>query len=630
MAVLTWPSLLPNVQRAGNARAPVDLSLRSTMPLGAPQGRQRFTRPRETCPVSLILDSNGLAFFDAYWHWYLNQGCAWVVIPLRGELGTAATYARFIGQYVAKETGGKWAVTMTAELENPPHTAGLLVCQDPTFTPPAGVLSGTTSLTIASGTSGATIYYTTDGSTPSRSSTLYTGPVSLIGTAAITVKALAVKTGYEDSLPATATYTFATCATPVISPGTGLYASTQSVTISSTTPGVSIYYTTNGTTPTTSSTLYIGAFNVSATATVKALAVKASLFDSAIGSAVLSFLAGAAVNGVTFNGVIESADYHNGVLYVGGQFTSVHDAAGTHTRIHVAAIDLTTGLFTAFDPAANDRVELIYFDYLGRLWIGGQFTSISGTSRSYVARYDTSQALDSFNANITSGIRVITVRVDPTTGKSVVWGDISQIGGVAHVFGVWDSSDSFVGGAASLGFSGRQVIINGGSIYFLGALSPAIAVYDLATIAPITYTPTITGGSTTVEGGIIFGGLLYFAGQFSSVRSTTRNNFAALDLTAPTPTLQAWNPNANALGWSMAVDANGVLYTLGDFTTIGGSSRAGAAAFDTSGSIKTGWNPGLTGSGDVRGAVVINSQIVMYGLFANPSGGSNVYITGIA
>ena len=40
-------------------------------------------------------------------------------------------------------------------------------------------------------------------------------------------------------------------ATPAISPAAGSYGSPLTVTISDTTPGATIYYTTNGTTPTT-------------------------------------------------------------------------------------------------------------------------------------------------------------------------------------------------------------------------------------------------------------------------------------------------------------------------------------------------------------------------------------------
>ncbi len=74
-------------------------------------------------------------------------------------------------------------------------------------------------------------------------------------------------------------------ATPTFSPAAGTYASAQSVTIADATPSATIYYTTNGTTPTTSSTVYGGAIAVSASETLQAIAVASGYTTSAVGSA---------------------------------------------------------------------------------------------------------------------------------------------------------------------------------------------------------------------------------------------------------------------------------------------------------------------------------------------------------
>jgi hypothetical protein len=64
-----------------------------------------------------------------------------------------------------------------------------------------------------------------------------------------------------------------TVATPSISIPTGTYTSPQQVAIQDATPGSTIYYTTNGAVPTSSSTSYQGPFSISASSTVKAIAV---------------------------------------------------------------------------------------------------------------------------------------------------------------------------------------------------------------------------------------------------------------------------------------------------------------------------------------------------------------------
>ncbi len=74
-------------------------------------------------------------------------------------------------------------------------------------------------------------------------------------------------------------------ATPTFAPAGGTYADAQSVTISCATSGASICYTTDGTAPTASSTPYTGAITVSSSETIKAIAVRSGMTDSAVASA---------------------------------------------------------------------------------------------------------------------------------------------------------------------------------------------------------------------------------------------------------------------------------------------------------------------------------------------------------
>ena len=76
----------------------------------------------------------------------------------------------------------------------------------PTFTPAAGTYTAAQSVTLNCETTGASIYYTTDGSVPSSSSTLYNGAISLSERGAYSIKAIAIK-GSDESTVATATYT---------------------------------------------------------------------------------------------------------------------------------------------------------------------------------------------------------------------------------------------------------------------------------------------------------------------------------------------------------------------------------------------------------------------------------------
>lgn len=84
-------------------------------------------------------------------------------------------------------------------------------------------------------------------------------------------------------------------ATPTFSPASYSGSSTQTVTIADSTPSSTIYYTTDGSTPTTGSTVYSTALSISTTTTVKAIATAAGYTQSAVGSGVYTISSGALV-----------------------------------------------------------------------------------------------------------------------------------------------------------------------------------------------------------------------------------------------------------------------------------------------------------------------------------------------
>jgi hypothetical protein len=161
----------------------------------------------------------------------------------------------------------------------------------PVFSPVAGTYSSAQSVKITDTTAGATIYYTVNGTTPTTSSTKYTAAITVSATE--TIKAIAVATGLTESAVASATFAIEKpAATPVFSPAAGTYSTIQTVKITDTTAGATIYYTVNGTTPTTSSTKYTAAITVSATETIEAIAVATGLADSAVASATFTITSG--------------------------------------------------------------------------------------------------------------------------------------------------------------------------------------------------------------------------------------------------------------------------------------------------------------------------------------------------
>ena len=134
----------------------------------------------------------------------------------------------------------------------------------------------TSTVSITCGTEGSTIYYTIDNSEPTTTSTAYTGPFSV--TSPTTVKAIATHGGLDPSV--VAELIIPQVATPTIQNN-----GSNAVSITTETVGSTIYYTTDGSTPTTSSTQYTVPLteNISGV-TIKAIAVKEGMITSVVGS----------------------------------------------------------------------------------------------------------------------------------------------------------------------------------------------------------------------------------------------------------------------------------------------------------------------------------------------------------
>ena len=121
----------------------------------------------------------------------------------------------------------------------------------------------------------ADIYYTTDGSEPTQSSTLYTDSISI--NISQTLKVIAIKDGLINSNIVEAVYEIFTTvkiAAPIFYPIEGIYESSQTVTITCDTSDTKIYYTLDGSTPTKDSFLYFEPVTIMKFTTLKAVATK--------------------------------------------------------------------------------------------------------------------------------------------------------------------------------------------------------------------------------------------------------------------------------------------------------------------------------------------------------------------
>jgi hypothetical protein len=244
-------------------------------------------------------------------------------VDIVGALGGANTafvgFTGGTGGYTANQNILTWTMSSTS--------GGGGTVTMPTFSEGTGTYLGTQTVTLSDTTSGATIFYTLDGSQPGTSAggstQQYSGPLTV--SSSETIKALATASGMTTSATTSATYTIESqVVTPAFSPGQGTYTSAQTVSIS-TTSGATIYYTTNGSTPTTSSTVYSGPITVSASETLKAYATKSGYFDSNVATAAYTIGSGGG-GGVSF----------------GSGFTAGSMVLNGNAAINSPALSLTT------------------------------------------------------------------------------------------------------------------------------------------------------------------------------------------------------------------------------------------------------------------------------------------------
>jgi len=211
--------------------------------------------------------------------------------------GTIAVSASETISAIATESGYNNSAVSTAVF-----TLNVPLAATPVLSPSAGTYTTVQTVTIADSTVGAVIHFTTDGTVPTVSSPAYSAPITVA--ASETINAIATASGYNTSLVATASYVLnlPPAVTPVITPSPGTYTTVQLITISDSMTGSSIYYTTDGSTPTATSTLYSGAIRISSSMTIKAIATATGYNPSAVASAAYM------VNLPTFTGIVESGN----------------------------------------------------------------------------------------------------------------------------------------------------------------------------------------------------------------------------------------------------------------------------------------------------------------------------------
>jgi FG-GAP-like repeat/Chitobiase/beta-hexosaminidase C-terminal domain/Bacterial Ig-like domain (group 3) len=294
-------------------------------------------------------------------------------------------------------------------------------------TPASGTYTSVQTLTITEAIPGSTIYYELTGTVSTNGYLQYTGPVALPYGGVETLQAYATEAGYQQSNNLLAQYTLNYPATPApaFSLPAGSYLGAQSLTITDSLAGATIYYTTDGTAPTTSSTEYTGPITVSSTETIEANAAATGYSTSAVTTA--AYTINISAPGFTLSASPVSVSVPQGGT--GASTISATDVGGFTGTVTLAATGLPSGVSASFAPgsAAGTQVLTLTASTSAPITSSAVAVTITGTSGSLSATttVDLSITAEPGIAPGSGGTTSLTVTPGTTSGNT---GTISVAG----------------------------------------------------------------------------------------------------------------------------------------------------------------------------------------------------------
>ncbi|HUU34795.1 MAG TPA: fibronectin type III domain-containing protein, partial [Vicinamibacterales bacterium] len=250
------------------------------------------------------------------------------------------------------------------------------------------------------------------------------------------------------------------------------------------------------------------------------------------------------------NGRVVSLALAGGTLYAGGEFTLAGSGAGAampSARANFAAFAAGDGALLATGAGGADGIVTALTGSGTTLYVGGEFATFGGSTRSHLAAYDTQgDSVTTWNPGADAVVRDMVVAAD---GGSV-----------------------YVGGAFA----------NAG-----GAARESLAQIDAATGLATAWNPGANGHVTALA---LDGATLFVGGRFTEVGGVARNHAGAVD--AADGTVRAWDPNADDAVLAFSISGSTV-YLGGEFLNVGGRVRLHAAAVDVTTGALARWHPAM-------------------------------------
>ena len=336
--------------------------------------------------------------------------------------------------------------------------------------------------------------------------------------------------------------------------------------------------------------------------------------------------------GMGANGAVEAiAVRSDGKIIIGGQFTSY---SGTG-RNRIARLNADGSLDTGFDPGtgASSTVLTTVVQADGKIIIGGLFTSYNGTGRNRIARLNVDGTLDTgFDPGTGAGndVQSIALQAD---GKIFIGGTFSSYNGTARGKVARLNSD----GSLDIGYDSAtgvdnmvlssalqadgKIIIGGLFTSYNGAGQRSVARLNADGSLDTGFNPG-TGANGTVETITAQAdGKVIIGGTFSRYNGTRRNCIARLNADGSLDTGFDPGTGTNGTILSSTMQADGKIIIGGTFTTYNGIGRNRIARLNADGSLDSSFDPGTGASGDVMTiSVQVDGKVIIGGWFTGYNG----------
>ena len=248
----------------------------------------------------------------------------------------------------------------------------------------------------------------------------------------------------------------------------------------------------------------------------------------------------------------------------------------------LAACNADGSLDSSFNPAANADVYALAVQADGRILVGGNFTTLGGQTRRFLARLNANGTLDtSFNPAPGNMVYCLAVQGD---GKILLGGAFVSVGGQTHHRIARLNADGTLDTTFNAGASNT--------------------VYSLA---------------VQTDGKILVGG------AFTTLGGQTRNYIGRLNADGTLDT--AFNPGAGGNVYALAIRADDRILVGGYFTTLAGQSRTALGLLNADGTLNTNFNAGVGASYSATVwslALQSDGKVLLGGFFNNIGGQARI------